>query len=169
MDTIECIHTRRSIRKYTGKNVPDELVKEILAAGMTAPSAKNQQPWQFIVVTDKALLREISSISNHVLMAKDAALGILVCADLSLVISEGFWVQDCAAAVENMLLAAHALGLGAVWTGVYPREKRVDAFRTLFKLPENIIPHTFIPIGHPAQKSKRENRFKQERIHRNGW
>lgn len=169
MDTIECIHTRRSIRRYTGKEVSEDAVKEILAAGMTAPSAKNQQPWQFIVVTDKTLLERVSSISPHVLMAKGAALGILVCADLSLVISEGFWVQDCAAAVENMLLAAHALGLGAVWTGVYPRERHVDAFRQLFRLPENIVPHTFIPIGYPAQESRRANRFKQERIHHNGW
>ncbi len=169
MDAIECIHTRRSIRRYTGEDVSEDVVKEILAAAMTAPSANNQQAWQFIVITDKKILEKIPEIHQYAKMAPKAALVILVCADLSLVKSEGFWVQDCSAATQNILLAAHALGLGAVWCGVYPREEKVNALKKLLNLPEHVIPLSLIPIGHPDQPSGRADRFKEDRIHHNAW
>lgn len=169
MDAIECIHTRRSIRRYTGKEVSEDTVREILAAAMTAPSARNQQAWQFIVVTDKEILNKIPEAHPHARMAPDAALVILVCGDINLETSKDYWVQDCAAATQNILLASHALGLGAVWCGVYPREDRVDGLRKLLNLPHHIIPLSLIPIGHPDQPSGRVDRFKQDRIHHDGW
>ena len=124
MDTLLAIRTRRSIRAYQDKPVPEELTQKLLAAAMQAPSARNQQPWQFIVIDDRALLAKIPGVMPNAAMAAEAPLAILVCAELALEKSQGYWVLDCAAAVENMLLAAHALGLGAVWCGVYPREPR---------------------------------------------
>ncbi len=169
MDAIECIHTRRSIRRYEQKEVPEELIKEILSSGMTAPSARNQQPWQFIVVTDKDLLEKIPKLHPHARMAESAAVAILVCGDLSLEESKDYWVQDCSAATENILLASHALGLGAVWCGIYPREDRVKRFRKLLGLPKHIIPLSLVPIGYPAHSAGKVDRFRKERIHYNKW
>jgi nitroreductase len=169
LDAIEAIHTRRSIRKFEDKPIPDDLIKEILAAGMTAPSAGNEQPWHFLVITDRGVLDRIPDIHPYAAMTREAQVGILVCGDVSLEKYEGYWVQDCSAAVENMLVAIRALGLGAVWTGVYPTEDRVRNFRELFELPDNIMPFAFIPIGYPAQESRRMNRFREDRVHRNKW
>ena len=116
MDTLTAIHTRRSIRKYTDQPVTPEQVRTLLAAAMAAPSAGNQQPWQFVVVTDKDLLAQVGLLHPHVHMAPKAPLGILVCGDTRAEKYAGYWVVDCSAAVQNLLLAAHDLGLGAVWT-----------------------------------------------------
>lgn len=171
MDVLEAIHTRRSIRKYQDKPVPDELVRKLLAAAMSAPSADNCQPWQFLIVTDRAKLAEIPKVHRYAAMAKDAPLAILVCGEEGLELSpgSGYWVLDCAAAVENLLLAAHALGLGAVWTGVYPGRERIEAFRRFFDLPEHVTPHTFIPIGYPARQLPPEDRYRADRVHRDVW
>ncbi len=169
MDAITCIHTRRSIRKFEKRAVGEELIRQVLEAGMTAPSAGNQQPWQFLVITDRALLAQIPGVHPYASMAPEAAFSVLVCGDLSLEKLRGFWVQDCSAAIQNMLLAAHALGLGGVWTGIYPDEDRVGGFRRLFNLPEHVVPLALLPFGHPAQKSERVERFRQERIHTNKW
>ena len=136
---------------------------------MEAPSAINAQPWHFIVITNKEILNKMTEVHTHALMAKQATIGVLVCGDLSLEKAKGFWVQDCSAATQNILLAVHALGLGAVWTGVYPRKERVDGFKEMFDLPEDIIPFSFIPIGYPAEKPFKADRFKKNRIHYNKW
>lgn len=167
MDTLAAIHTRRSIRKFTAAPVSEDTVQQLLAAAMAAPSAGNQQPWQYVVMTDKALLAKIPAINIYAAMAGRAPLGILVCGDTCLEKYAGYWVIDCAAAVQNLLLAAHALGLGAVWTGVYPTMDRVEAFRSLCAVPEGVIPHSFIVLGHPAEEKKTEDRYKPERVHRN--
>lgn len=169
MEALDAIFTRRSIRQYENKKVPDELVEKIMAAAMSAPSAGNQQPWQFVVVNDKSVLQELPKLNPYASMAKDAAVAILVCGDLSLEKHQGFWIEDCSAAVQNILLATHALGLGAVWTGIYPRQDRTDAFRKFFKLPEQIVPLALIPIGYPAQKPATQDRFRKDRIHLNKW
>ncbi len=169
METLEAILTRRSVRRYTDQDVPEELIQKILAAAMSAPSAKNEQPWQFIVVRDQDLLDAASRISPYMPMVKDAPLAILVCGDLSMEQFPGFWVEDCSAAIQNMLLAAHALGLGAVWTGIYPKQEFVDGFKALFKLPEHIIPLGLVPLGYPAHPYRRKDRFNADRIHYNGW
>ncbi len=169
MEALEAILTRRSVRKYTNKTVSEEVVKEILEAAMNAPSAGNEQPWQFIVITDRQILNEIPRIHPYAQMASQAQLAILVCGDLNLETHNGYWSQDCSAATENLLIAAHAKGLGAVWTGVYPREERVDAFRKLLNLPNHVVPFALIPIGYPAEKVIIENRYKPSRIHKNKW
>jgi len=169
MDTLEAIHTRRSVRAYQAKPVPEELIEKLLAAAMSAPSARNAQPWQFVVIDDRRLLAEIPRFHPNAPMTPQAAVGILVCGDLTLELSPGYWMVDCAAAVENLLLAAHALGLGAVWTGVYPRQERMDGFRRLLGLPEHVMAHSFIPLGYPAEQPPQENRFHRDRIRRNRW
>ena len=117
------------------------------AGGDAGPSARNSQPWHFIVLTDRQLLEQASTVNPYAQMAATAPLAILVCADTRLEKSPGYWPVDCAAAVENMLLAAHGLGLGAVWTGVRPRPERIEGFRRLFSLPESIIAHSMVVIG----------------------
>jgi len=169
MDTLEAIHARRSIRKYQDKAVPEELIRQLIAAAAMAPSARNAQPWQFVVVDDRELLDQIPESCPHAAMVKNAPLAILICADLNLEKSPGFWPQDCAAAAENMLLAAHALGLGAVWCGVYPREPRMEGLRQLLDLPENVIGHSLIVLGYPAEQPPSEERYRPDRVYRNRW
>ena len=169
METIEAIHTRRSIRQYQDKAVSQELVTEILKAAMAAPSARNQQPWEFIVITDADLRSKVPSVCPFAQMIVDAPLAILVCGDLKNETAQGYWVIDCAAATQNLLLAAHTLGLGAVWTGVYPREERIDGLTELLDLPEHILPHSLVVIGYPAELLPQQDRFKPDRVHHNGW
>jgi len=169
MDALEALNTRRSIRKFKEGRIPKDTLNKILEAGMSAPSAINEQPWHFVVITGKNILEKIPEIHPHASMATKAAIAILVCGDLSLEKAKGFWIQDCSAATQNILLAIHALGLGAVWTGVYPRQKRIDGFRKLLKLPENIVPFAFIPIGKKKKKPFKAECFKEERIHYNKW
>jgi nitroreductase len=166
---MEAILTRRSIRKYTDRPVPDEIVIELLRAAMAAPSAQNQQPWQFVVVRDRALLEGLARAQPYSGMARDAQLAVIVCGDLNLERSPGFWVQDCAAATENLLIAANAAGLGAVWTGTYPREERVANVRSLLSLPEHIIPLAVIPIGYPAEHPAALDRYDAGRVHIDRW
>jgi len=169
MDALEAILTRRSIRKYEDRPVPDDLVKALLAAAMSAPSAGNGQPWQFAVITDREILRQVPGINPHAAMAAEAPLAILVCGDLNREEYPGYWVVDCAAAVQNLLLAAHALGLGAVWTGIYPNQERMEGYRSLMHLPEHLWAHTLIPLGYPAEQRPREDRYEEERVHANRW
>lgn len=169
MELLEAIRTRRSIRRYQNAPVPEELVEKILAAAMSAPSACNQQPWQFVVVTDRNTLDAVPKINPYAAMAQQAPLGIMVCGDLSLEKPGGYWVVDCAAAVQNLLLAAHALGLGAVWTGVYPQQDRMQGFGRLLNLPEHVKPHSLILLGYPAEQPLHEDRFRADRIHRERW
>lgn len=169
MELFEAIFTRRSIRNFKPDLVPDELIGQMLSAAMTAPSAGNQQPWQFIVIRKRDLLDAIPVFHPHAEMVRQVPLAILVCSDLRLEHHKGFWVQDCSAAVMNLLLAAHGLGLGAVWTGVYPREERVEAFRNLLGLPAELVPFALIPIGYPNQPSGRLNRYNPVRVHNDQW
>jgi nitroreductase len=169
MDALEAIHTRRSIRKYLDRPVPEEMVQKLLAAAMQAPSARNEQPWQFVVIDDRAMLAGIPGFMPNAAMAVGARLAILVCGDLELEKSPGYWVVDCAAAVENMLLAAHALGLGAVWCGVYPREPRMAGLKRLMGLPENVVAHSLVVLGHPGEQVPAVDRYLPERVRRNRW
>lgn len=169
MELFEAIHTRRSIRKFEDAPVSDETVREILEAAMNAPSAGNAQPWHFVVVRDRALREAVPSFSPYAGMVAHAPLGILVCAELPLEKYPGYWVQDCSAATQNLLLAAHGKGLGAVWTGVHPMRDREEGFRKLLGLPETVMPLAFVVLGHPAQESGRRDRFRPERIHADRW
>ena len=169
MDAIEAIITRRSIRKYTNDEVSDKLIEKLLEAAMSAPSAGNQQAWCFVVITERKILDEIPNYHPHSKMLKDAPLAILVCGDLEVETRKGFWIQDCAAATENILISANALGLGAVWLGVYPREERVVGIKNVLGLPDHIIPLSLIPIGHPAESFPPSERFDGSKVYYNRW
>jgi nitroreductase len=169
MDAIEAIMTRRSIRRFKEGAISEQNVRLLLEAAMSAPSAGNEQPWQFIVIDDRKILDEIPGIHPYTAMLKQASMAILVCGDVSLEKHKGFWVQDCSAATQNLLLAAHALGLGAVWTGFHPMEDRVRGMQRLLGLPDHVVPLALVPLGHPDQPSGRKERFREDRIHRNRW
>ncbi|TVM35027.1 nitroreductase family protein [Oceanidesulfovibrio marinus] len=169
MDAMEAILTRRSIRAYTEEAVTDEQVETLLRAAMAAPSAGNAQSWTFMVIRDRELLDAVPTVHPYAKMTPQAPLAILVCGDVSAEKYPGFWVQDCSAAVENLLLAAHATGLGAVWTGIYPDASRVEGFRRLFSLPEHIIPLALVPLGHPKEHKEQADRFNPDKIKRDRW
>jgi len=136
---------------------------------MAAPSAGNQQPWQFIVVRDPASRKKVSECSAYAHSAAEAPVAIVVCGDLSREKHQGYWMQDCAAAVENMLIEVTSQGLGAVWLGVFPRQDRVDYLRKYFNLPENIVPFAVIPVGYPAQELPPADRYDENRVHYERW
>jgi nitroreductase len=169
MEAIDAIMTRRSVRRYTREPVDDATVQALLRAAMQAPSAANEQPWALVVIDDRATLDAIPSFSPYAAVVRGAPLGILVCADTrSLPFpSPGFWIQDCSAAIQNLLLAAHALGLGAVWTGVSPLEDRVAGFARHCRLPAGVMPVAFVVLGRPAEEPAPQDRFRPERVHRN--
>jgi nitroreductase len=166
-DLIQTIFARRSIRKYTSESVNEENIQTLLEAAMAAPSASNRKPWQFIVVTDRGTLDALAESHPHGKMLFDAPLSISVCGDLSDM--ERYWVQDCSAATENLLLAVTALGLGAVWLGVHPKEERVEAVRQVLGLPDQITPLNLISIGHPAEEKQSRTQFDASRVHREAW
>mgnify|MGYP000915949258 CR=1 FL=1 len=169
METIKAILTRRSIRKFTAKAVSDEKIKILLEAAMHAPSAGNSQPWHFIVVKDRKILDKIPDFHPHAMMLKACNTAIIVCADPAMEKYKNRWSQDCSAATENILLAAHASGLGAVWVGIYPVEERVKGTSSLLNLPKRIIPFSIVALGYPAEEKKPGKRFKPDRIHHNTW
>jgi nitroreductase len=170
MDAMQALFSRRSIRKYTSAAVGEEALKTVLEAAMSAPSAGNQQPWHFVIIDDRRILDQVPSIHPHSLMCREAPVAVLVCGDPTLERHAGYWVQDCAAATENLLVAVHAGGLGGVWVGVHPREDRVIGLRRLLDIPEHVIPFALVPIGHPAeQKPPRPDRYNDIRLHRNRW
>ncbi len=169
MDTIKAILDRRSIRKYNDKPVPKEMVGKLLRAAMYAPSARNYRPWQFIVANERRILDDLSEMHPYAKMLKQATLAIIVCGDLSVEKEEGYLAVNCAAATQNILLAAYALGLGSVWLGLYPRRARIIDVQQYFKLPPNIVPISLIAIGWPAEEKSRPERFEEGRIHYNLW
>jgi nitroreductase len=169
MEVIEAILSRRSIRKYTGEKVTDGQIEILLKAGMYAPSAVNKQPWHFIVFRDRNIINEINKIHPNSYMLKNSDVAILVCWDENLQHDVGYGPVDCSAATQNILLAAHGIGLGAVWVGIYPRQRRITGVHGLFKLPEHIKPFSIISVGYPAEKKDFPDRYKKGRIHYERW
>jgi len=169
MEVLEAILTRRSIRQYTNQKISDELVKKLLEAAMQAPSARNYQPWQFVVVDDRVTLNQIPAFHPYAEMMEQAALAILICGDLKLEKMVEYIVQDCSAATQNLLLAAHAMGLGAVWLGVYPRERRSSGLKNLLNIPDHIVPVSLVALGYPTESKQPEYRFNEKRVHFNYW
>ena len=162
---LSSIMTRTSIRKYTDQPISKADIETLLRAGMAAPTAVNKQPWHFVAVTDKAKLKELSGGRGG--MLEQCALAIVVCGNMDKALSgkgQAYWIQDCSAATENILLAAHALGLGAVWTGVYPMDDRVTSVSKAVKLPETIVPLCVIVIGHPAESPTPKDKWKPENV-----
>ena len=164
---INNIMTRTSIRQYTDEPVSKAYIETMLRAGMAAPTAVNRQPWHFVVVTNRDKLNALATANRGTAMAAKAPLAIVVCGDMQKTLQgtgQGFWVQDCSAATENILLAANALGLGAVWTGLYPNEERAKAVRDVLKAPETIVPLCTIVIGHPAERPQPKDKWKSENV-----
>lgn len=169
-DVIKNIMTRTSIRKYTDQPIKKADIETLLRAGMAAPTAVNKQPWHFVAVIDKAKLKELSGGRGG--MLEQCALAIVVCGNMEKAMpgkAREYWVQDCSAATENILLAAHALGLGAVWTGGYPMEDRMTTISKALKLPETIIPLCTIVIGYPAESPTPKDKWKPENVSYNEY
>ena len=167
---IDIIKTRRSVRAYNGEAISDADLKTILECGMLAPSAANEQPWEFVVINDKSVLDKIGSINHYASYASKAPLAILVCLDLQKEKEKGMGVLDIACACENMLLAAHALGLGGVFTGIYPYKDRMEGFQKLVNLPSTVEPISLLVFGHPKMNNNRvPDRFQQADVHYNTW
>lgn len=169
MNVLDAILTRRSIRKFTPQPVSEADIATMLRAAMAAPSARNAQPWHFIVVRDRAILDAIAEFNPYAQMVKHAPLAVAVCAALDEEKAPGYWQQDCAAALQNLMLAARGLGIGTVWTGVYPREERVEGAKKLFHLPENVMPLGVVVVGHPDQPFSEADRFNEAKIHYDRW
>ncbi|MFN8207547.1 MAG: nitroreductase family protein [Bacteroidales bacterium] len=169
MNIIDFIINRRSIRKYLPEAIPDELIGELLKAGMYAPSAVNKQPWHFIVIRERSIMEEIIKVHPYASMLRFAAAAIVVCGDMQIAHTPEYTPVDCAAATQNILLAAHGLGLGGVWLGLHPREERKRAISILFGLPDNIMPFAIVSLGYPAEMPPLPQRFRKERIHYEKW
>lgn len=169
MQAMEALLTRRAVREFTSEPVTDEQLHAILNAAMHAPSACNQQPWHFVVVDSRERLNAIAGVHPYAQMLLQAPLAVVVCADVTLETCHGHWVSDCSAAMENLLLAAHAVGLGSVWVAIHPSEQRIADIRSLLGLPSFVAPLCLAAVGHPAGPLPKVDRFNPERIHRNAW
>jgi nitroreductase len=169
MDLFEALYTRRSIRKYQEKRVPKELVDKVLGAAMMAPSAGDERPWHFIVVDDAEQVAAIQKSLEHAEPAVGAPLAIVVCADPSLEQFPNNWMLDCSAATENLLLAAHGLGLGAVWIAVWPFAEFVGPARAHFGIPEHVQPLCVVVLGYPGEQIASGDRFDASRVHSGRW
>ena len=164
---LDNIATRVSVRSYLDKPVEEAKIEKLLRAGMAAPSAVNKQPWHFVVVTDKQQLAALAKANPYAGMVAKAPLAIVVCGDMSKALpgsAREFWVQDCSAATENILLAANAMGLGAVWTGTYPSEERVKAVSKVLQLPKKLIPLNTIVIGYPDGTNTPKDKWKPANV-----
>lgn len=169
---LDVIQTRVSVRQFTGEKISNEQIETLLRCAMSAPTAMNKQPWAFVVITDESLLQKMGEAFPFSRCGNGAACAFVMCGDLSKALEgegQGFWINDVSAATENLLLAAHAMNLGGVWTGVYPSSDRTPQVQTLLGLPENIIPMCIVPIGVPAEQPAVKDKFKEENIHYNCW
>ena len=168
---LENIHSRKSVRQYTSEPVSAEQVETMLKAAMAAPTAVNFQPWRFVVVTERERLDSMAEILPYAKMLKQAPLAIVVCGETTWMggSENPYWQQDCAAATQNLLLAVEALGLGAVWTGVYPNQDLYPKLHDFLNLPSNVQPFCCIPIGHPVGNEQPKDKWKPENIHYGKW
>ena len=163
------IIARTSVRSYTSQTIEEEKIDMLLRAGMAAPSACNKQPWHFVAITNREILDQIPTFSPYASMVKQAPIAIVVCGDLSKTLEgkeQEFWIQDCAAATENILLMAQGLQLGAVWTALYPLQDRYQGMQQLLNLPAHLIPLNTLIIGYPKEKVKAKDKWKKENVTR---
>jgi nitroreductase len=164
---LSALFSRRSVRQYSNEPVSEADAKALLEAGMAAPSASNRKPWHFVAVTERAKLVQLAAIHPYGKMLASAGLCIGVCGDRA--VSPDFWVQDCSAATENILLAAAMLGLGAVWLGVHPRAERERELKQFLGIPENVGLLCLIAVGHPAERPAARTQYDETRVHRGRW
>ena len=164
---VDNILNRKSVRTYSDKKIEQDKIDTILKCAMAAPSAMNKQPWELLVVTDKKILEQVSSIVPNASYCRTCQLAIIVCGNKS--VSENFWIQDCCAVTENILLTVESLKLGAVWCAVFPNDAKVKQIQELFKLPEDVIPLNVIPMGYPLVKENPKDKYSSKKIHLNKW
>lgn len=162
---------RRSIRTFRPGEISDEVIQQILEVAMAAPSAVGKDPWRFVVVRNRSTLLRLTQALPHGQMLATASLGMVVCGDLEVAHDRqlSYLLQDCSAAMENLLLAVHYLGLGACWLGVHPREERVQAIKQILGLPASVIPVAGVAIGYPTEVKEPRTRFKREYVHWEKW
>lgn len=171
-EAIQNIMTRVSVREFTGEKISEAQLDTLLRAAMAAPSAINKQPWAFIVVTDEEKIAALGAALPYSRCSNKPAVAIIPCGDLSKAIEgemANFWINDVSAATENLLLAAHSMGLGAVWTGLHPDMNRAKMVQDMLGLPEHIIPLCVVPVGVPAEQPEIKDKYKPENIHYNQW
>ena len=168
---LENIHSRKSVREYTAEPVSDADIQTMLKAAMAAPTAVNFQPWRFVVINGREELDALAEKLPYAKMLKQAPLAIVVCGETLWMggAENPFWAQDCSAATQNLLLAAEALGLGAVWTAAYPDAGRCAEISAALGLPETVQPLCVVPIGHPAGENQPKDKWKPENIHYGKW
>lgn len=163
---LQIIFARRSIRAYTGETVREQDIQSLLEAGMAAPSASNRKPWHFVVIADRDRLRALANAHPYGRMLANAAVGIVVCGEPDI---SDWWVQDCAAATENILVAAAGLGLGGVWLGCHGRPEREQAVRDVLGIPQEIGVLSLLPIGHPGEKKEARTQYDPACVHKDKW
>ena len=166
MELKDVLLKRRSVRKFTQEPVSDEMIEELLHAAMSGPSACNKKPWDFYVVTNEEKLQELKDSSMFTKIS--AKLGIIVCGNLSRALPMNmadYWIQDCSAATENILLRVTDLGLGAVWCGIHPQKKATEKVQQILDIPKSQIPLNLIFIGHPAEEPEARVQYEEERVH----
>ncbi len=156
MEAYESLITRKSIRYYKKQKIEKDLILKLIKAAMHAPSARNYQPWHFIILNDERIMEEVSRLHPYGDILERAPLAILVCGDTEKENTIGYLIEDCSAATENILIAAHSLGLGACWLGIYPREERMENVIKYFALPENIVPVSLLAVGYPGEEKRKQ-------------
>lgn len=165
------LFARRSVRKFAARPLGEAQIADLLEAAMSAPSACAADPWHFIVLLDRDLRQRVAEVLPYGKMLAPAGAGIIVCGDLEQTHDRelSFLLQDCSAAIENLLLAASMMGLGAVWLGVHPRQERIDRIRALFDLPSHIIPVGAVAVGWPAERPAPRTRYRAPAVHVDAW
>lgn len=172
-ETLNTIFSRKSVRVYDqAKNVTDEQLDTLVKAGMAAPTAMDKRPWEFVVVTDRAALDALAAALEYGKMLLAAKAAIVVCGDIEQALpgmAQEFWIQDCSAATENILLAAESMGLGAVWVGVYPYPENMARVRQALGIPATVMPLAVVSIGYPQGGDKPKNKYNPAKVHKNKW
>lgn len=169
---LDNIFARKSVRNFTDEKVSKEDLETLVKAGMAAPTAANKQPWDFIVITDRDMLNEFADFLDYGKMLKQASAAIVVTGDKNETlpdIEDEYWIQDCSAASQNILLAVESMGLGAVWLGIHPMPDRIAFAKEKLNLPENIRPLNIIAIGHPKGNKPPKDKWKSESMHMEKW
>ena len=168
-EALSIIMSRRSIRRYSPVEVSPDQVETLLRAAMAAPSAGNQQPWRFVVVRDREMLDALARTSPYAGLLERSLLAIAVCGETVGERHPGYWVEDCSAAMENLLLAAHATGLGAVWLGYHPDPERAAAAAVLLRLPPSMRVMGIASIGVPAEEKPPSDRYDPSLVRFETW
>lgn len=168
---LSLIFGRRSVRVFSPGDITESQLTQLLEAAMAAPSAMTKDPWRFIVVRNRSVLQRLAGACPGGSMLSSATMGIVACGDLEAAFEQhiGYLLQDCSASIENLLLAAHGLGLGACWVGAYPSEPTMKQLREILNIPKHVVPVAVIALGIPGEQTQPRTRFKQENVHLESW